>query len=446
MLVVDLGKWMNKILIDWGIDAKVADRFDETIIAILMIAIAVGVDYLCQAILVGGMRQYTRRKPHLWNTLLMKRKVFHNLIHTIPAILVYALLPMAFMRGKELLVISQKACAIYIIFSLLLAINGILLMIMDIYDGKETMKNRPMKGFIQVLQVLLFFIGGIVIISILVNKSPASLFAGLGASAAILMLVFKDPILGLVAGVMISENDMLRIGDWIEMPQNGINGTVTDISLTVIKVQNFDNTIVTVPPYSLVSGSFVNWRGMSDSGGRRIMREYALKLDCIKPCTPEFLERMKAFDEELAQFIAEKQRQAAEGKVANTENPDGLVNGTIETNLGLLRAYMALYLRRHPFVSRDLLLMVRTLPATENGLPVQIYCFSSDKNWPSYESIQAEIMEHFVAVLPAFELYAFQRTGARDVLLNGIAASGKADLATMETAPLHTDPSEKQGT
>lgn len=178
MLVVDLGKWMNKILIDWGIDAKVADRFDETIIAILMIAIAVGVDYLCQAILVGGMRQYTRRKPHLWNTLLMKRKVFHNLIHTIPAILVYALLPMAFMRGKELLVISQKACAIYIIFSLLLAINGILLMIMDIYDGKETMKNRPMKGFIQVLQVLLFFIGGIVIISILVNKSPASLFAG----------------------------------------------------------------------------------------------------------------------------------------------------------------------------------------------------------------------------------------------------------------------------
>ena len=194
MLVVDLGKWMNKILIDWGIDAKVADRFDETIIAILMIAIAVGVDYLCQAILVGGMRQYTRRKPHLWNTLLMKRKVFHNLIHTIPAILVYALLPMAFMRGKELLVISQKACAIYIIFSLLLAINGILLMIMDIYDGKETMKNRPMKGFIQVLQVLLFFIGGIVIISILVNKSPASLFAGLGASAAILMLVFKDSI------------------------------------------------------------------------------------------------------------------------------------------------------------------------------------------------------------------------------------------------------------
>ena len=226
MLVVDLGKWMNKILIDWGIDPEVADRFDETIIAILMIAIAVGLNYLCQAILIGGMKQYTRRKPHKWNTLLMKRKVFHNLIHTIPAILVYALLPMAFMRGKELLVISQKACAIYIIFSLLLAINGILLMIMDIYDGKETMKNRPMKGFIQVLQVLLFFIGGIVIISILVNKSPASLFAGLGASAAILMLVFKDSILGFVAGIQLSANDMVRPGDWITLPSGAANGTV----------------------------------------------------------------------------------------------------------------------------------------------------------------------------------------------------------------------------
>ena len=145
------------------------------------------------------------------------------------------------------------------------------------------MKNRPIKGFIQIFQVIFSCVVVIVVVSILIDKSPVNLITGLGAFTAVLMLVFKDPILGLVAGVMISENDMLRIGDWIEMPQNGINGTVTDISLTVIKVQNFDNTIVTVPPYSLVSGSFVNWRGMSDSGGRRIMREYALKLDCIKP-------------------------------------------------------------------------------------------------------------------------------------------------------------------
>lgn len=262
--------------------------------------------------------------------------------------------------------------------------------------------------------------------------------AGLGAFTAVLMLVFKDTILGLVAGVMISEDDMLRIGDWIEMPQNNINGTVIDISLDVVKVQNFDNTIVTVPPYSLVSGSFINWRGMSDSGGRRIMREYTLKLDYIKPCTPEFLEKMKAFDKELAQFITEKQKQAADGKVANTDNPEGLVNGTIDTNLGLFRAYMVMYLRRHPFVSKELLLMVRTLPPVANGLPVQIYCFSSNKNWPSYESIQAEIMEHFVSVLPAFELYPFQNADARDMILSSYIESAKVDLSTLIGIPWHT--------
>lgn len=162
-----------------------------------------------------------------------------------------------------------------------------------------------MKGFIQILQVIFSCIGIIVIVSILINKSPFNLITGLGAFTAVLMLIFKDTILGFVAGVLISENDMVRIGDWIEMPQNNVNGIVTDITLTVVKVQNFDNTTVTVPPYSLVSGSFINWRGMSDSGGRRIMREYSLKLDYIKPCTPEFLEKMKSFDEELGKFITE---------------------------------------------------------------------------------------------------------------------------------------------
>ena len=188
----------------------------------------------------------------------------------------------------------------------------------------------------------------------------------------------------------------------------------------------------------------LNWRGMADSGGRRIMREYALKLDYIKPCTPEFLERMKAFDDELAKFITEKQQQAAAGKVANTDNPAGLVNGTIDTNAGLLRAYMNLYLRRHPFVNKDLLLMVRTLAPTENGLPVQIYCFSANKNWPSYESIQAEIMEHFVSVLPAFELYPFQNAGARDMIVSGFVESGKVDLSAIDGIPWHTVLPEKK--
>ena len=436
-----------KNLLSWiGIPRHLLDKLDEILFLVCIVTIAFVVAAVVHPLLVRAARKILKRKHLDFFDSLFRYSVFRKSTAFIPPLIVSALLPFAFATDSAWFTVSERVTWIYFFIVLMISVNAILNTVGDTLKNDGQLKNRPIKGFIQIFQVIFSCVVVIVVVSILIDKSPVNLITGLGAFTAVLMLVFKDPILGLVAGVMISENDMLRIGDWIEMPQNGINGTVTDISLTVIKVQNFDNTIVTVPPYSLVSGSFVNWRGMSDSGGRRIMREYALKLDCIKPCTPEFLERMKAFDEELAQFIAEKQRQAAEGKVANTENPDGLVNGTIETNLGLLRAYMALYLRRHPFVSRDLLLMVRTLPATENGLPIQIYCFSSDKNWPSYESIQAEIMEHFVAVLPAFELYAFQRTGARDVLLNGIAASGKADLATMETAPLHTDPSEKQGT
>lgn len=290
---MDLGNWMNKILIGWGVDPKIANTFDEAIIAVLMVFLAIGLNYLCQWILVGGMKRYTRRSPHLWNTLLMKRKVFHHLIHTIPGILVYLLLPIAFVHGKELLLISQKACAIFIIISLLLALNGLLLMIMDIYEAKKSTKNRPMKGFIQVLQVLLFFVGGIIIIAIIVNKSPATLFAGLGASAAILMLVFKDTILGFVAGIQLSANDMLHIGDWITLPSGSANGIVQEITLNTVKIQNFDNTISTVPPYTLVSNPFQNWRGMVESGGRRVMKSITLDLTTLKFCTPDMLDTFR---------------------------------------------------------------------------------------------------------------------------------------------------------
>ena len=204
--MMSLGGWMNKILIGWGIDPKFADMFDETIIALLMVGLSIGLDYLCQAIFVGGMKHYTRRSPHQWNTLLMKRRVIHHLIHILPGILIYYLLPMAFVRGKEMLEFSQKVCAVYIIVAVLLTINGLLLVLLDVYNMKDKQKNRPLKGFVQVLQVLLFFIGGIIVVSVLIGKSPMTLFAGLGASAAVLMLVFKDSILGFVAGVQLSAN------------------------------------------------------------------------------------------------------------------------------------------------------------------------------------------------------------------------------------------------
>ena len=379
---------MNKILVGWGVDAKIANTFDEMIIAVLLIAVAVGVDYLCQYIFVGSVRKLSEKSHYFWDTLLIKRRVIHNLVHAIPGILVYTLLPMAFIRGKELLLISQKVCAVYIVFVLLLAINGFILVAMDIYNHREVSKNRSIKGFVQVLQVLAFFIGGIVIIAILVNKSPATLFAGLGASAAILMLVFKDTILGFVAGIQLSANDMLRPGDWITVPGSNANGIVQEITLNTVKIQNFDNTISTIPPYTLVNNSFQNWRGMVESGGRRVMKSIFLDLNTIKFCTPEMLDNMRKEIPLLADY-----------------KPD---EGVTPTNSQMFRVYVERYLTSLPVVNTDLDLIISQLQSTEYGVPIQIYFFSRNKVWKEYERIQSVYFHHFFAMIPLFELKVYQ--------------------------------------
>ena len=386
--MINLGSWMNKVLVGWGVDPKFANTFDEAIIAILMVLIAVGLDYLCQFIFVESVRKIAQHTRFQWDSLMIKRKVVHNLVHTIPALLVYALLPMAFIKGKWLLMFSQKICAVYIVFVLLLAINGFILLILDLYNQKQVSKNKPIKGFMQVLQVLAFFIGGIIIISILIGKSPTSLFAGLGASAAILMLVFKDSILGFVAGIQLSANDMLRPGDWVTVPGSNANGIVQEITLNTVKIQNFDNTISTVPPYTLVNDSFQNWRGMTESGGRRVMKSIILDLNTIKFCTPEMLD---TFHKEIP-LLSDYQPDANE----------------VPTNSQVFRIYIEKYLMSLPVVNTDLDLIISQLQATEYGVPVQIYFFSRNKVWKDYERIQSDIFDHFFAMVPKFELKVYQ--------------------------------------
>ena len=386
--MVSLGSWMNEILIDWGVDPKLANMFDETIIAVLMIGVSIGLDYLCQAIFVGGMKHYTKRAPHQWNTLLMKRRVVHHLIHILPGVLVYFLLPLAFVRGKEILDFSQKICAVYIIAAILFTINGLLLVMLDVYNARDKQKNRPMKGFVQVLQVLLFFIGGIVIIAVLVNKSPMTLFAGLGASAAVLMLVFKDSILGFVAGVQLSANDMLRIGDWIQLPIGVANGTVEEITLNTVKIRNWDETISTVPPYTLVNNSFQNWRGMQESGGRRVNKNIYLDMTTLKFCTPEDLDAIRKNVPLMADY------QPAEGEVP--------------TNSQLYRIYIERYLRSLPVVNQDMDLIISQKEPTTYGVPIQVYFFSRNKVWREYERIQSDIFDHLLAIVGKFDLKLYQ--------------------------------------
>ena len=386
--MINLGSWMNGILIGWGVDPKIANTFDEMIIAALLVILAIGLDYLCQAIFVGSMKKLAQHTHYQWDSLLLKRKVVHHLVHTIPGILVYAWLPLPFIRGKGLLLLSQKICAVYIVFALLLAINGFILVFLDMYNMRQVNKNRPIKGFMQVIQVLLFFIGGIVIIAILIGKSPASLFAGLGASAAILMLVFKDTILGFVAGIQLSANDMLRPGDWITVPGSNANGIVQEITLNTVKIQNFDNTISTIPPYTLVSASFQNWRGMVESGGRRVMKSIFLDLNTIKFCTPDMLNTFRKEIPLLADY-----------------KPD---EGVTPTNSQMFRVYVEKYLTSLPVVNTDLDLIISQLQSTEYGVPIQIYFFSRNKIWKEYERIQSDIFDHFFAMVPKFELKVYQ--------------------------------------
>ena len=307
------------------------------------------------------------------------KKLLRYIIYILPGIVVYYLLPyLEAIEGKTLLTITQRLCITYIIGCILFAINSLLLAI----------RSRAMKGLVQVFQVLLFFIGGIIIVSVLINKSPATLFAGLGASAAILMLIFKDSILGFVAGVQLSANDMIRIGDWIQLPDGSANGIVLEITLNTIKIQNWDNTISTVPPYTLVNTTFKNWRGMQESGGRQVDKTIKLDMSTLKFCTPEMITRIR-------------QQISLMEKIELTDM-DKL------TNVQLYREYIVRYLRSHPIVNANLDLIISQKEPTEFGLPIKVYFFLTDKVWDEFERIQSDIFDHLLVMVKEFDLELYQ--------------------------------------
>ena len=320
---------------------------------------------------------------------LVHRKVFNYLSAILPGIVLYYLLPvLELFEGKTMQYITGRLCIVYIIGCILLVLNALLLVVLDLYNTKDKQRSRPMKGLIQVFQVLLFFIGGILIISVLINKSPTTLFAGLGASAAILMLVFKDSILGFVAGVQLSANDMVRLGDWIQLPNGEANGTVQEISLNTVKIQNWDNTISTIPPYTLANTSFINWRGMQEGNGRRIVRNIKLNIHTLTFCTPELLETICNDIPLMKDFHS--------------------YNDEVPTNAHLYRIYIERYLHKHPEVNQEMDLIVSQKEATEYGLPIQVYFFIRNKTWKDYERIQSDIFDHLLVMADKFNLKIYQ--------------------------------------
>ena len=404
--------FINEILLSSGFSQSWADDLTSGIILVVILAIAFLGDAICRHIILTAVARLVKKTKATWDDIVFDRKVLTHVSHLVAPILLYILLPLA-ISNLGLLSFIQRICMIYIIAVFLKFISSLLTALFHVYSEKEQFRDRPLKGLLQTVQVILFFIGGIIIVSILIDKSPMVLLTGLGASAAVLMLVFKDSIMGFVSGIQLSANNMLRVGDWIQMPKYGADGTVIEVTLNTVKVRNWDNTITTIPPYALVSDSFQNWRGMQESGGRRIKRSIRIDMNSVKFCTPEMLAKYKKI-QLLKDYIEETEKVIEDYNKEHGIDNSILVNGRRQTNLGVFRAYLTNYLKSLPTVNQDLTCMVRQLQPTEQGIPLELYFFSAIKAWVPYEGVQADVFDHVLAIIPEFDLHVFQNPTGED--------------------------------
>lgn len=386
---------LNTLVAQWLVEAGWNESYialtTKAIIILGILLVAFAVTVVFRRLIVPALQKISARTKATWDDYLFSDRVMHCTARLIPPIIWYALLRAAFYDMPLLLDVLHKGCIIYLIVVFLQLVAAFLDTLYDISSRHETLRNRPLKGVYQMIKLLAVCVGVILIVSILIGRDATTILAGLGASAAIIMLIFRDSILGLVAGVQLSANDMLRPGDWITMTKYGADGYVTEVTLTTVKVQNFDKTITTIPPYALVSDSFQNWRGMWESGGRRIKRSLLIDASTVRALTGE----------ELA-ALSKKQMVEA-GDAAEPV-----------VNLYALREYAARYIKHHPEIHPDLMQMVRALQPTPEGIPIEVYCFTRDTNWVAYEAVQGAVFDHLLAVLPEFGLRCYQRSSDRD--------------------------------
>lgn len=380
------------LLEQMGVHSGQLDWTQRSLLILGILVIAFVADYFCRHVVIPGVKKLTSKTQVTWDDYLFSDAVLDNVCHLIPPIVLYVLLPFAFPGEPNILSFILKLCWVYITAIGVRLICSFLTSLYSLSNENKRLRNHSLKGVYQMLKLMVISVGLIIIISTLIDKDPIHILTGLGASAAILMLVFKDTIMGLVAGVQLSANDMLRPGDWITMPKYQADGPVLEVTLTTVKVQNFDKTIITIPPYALVSDSFQNWRGMSDSGGRRVKRSLSIDMHSVGFCT----------DEQWSEWQDEPWMEGFER------------TGEREVNLCVFRHYLEHYLRHHPRIHPSFTLMVRQLQPTAQGLPLELYFFSAGSEWIPYERLQAEVFEHVLAVLSMFGLRVFQSPSGLD--------------------------------
>lgn len=397
-------------LIEQGIPDGWAGALGWFALAVAVIIAAWLAHFAAHRILLVAVSYVVKRSRTRWDDILLEHHFFSRLSHLSPALVIY----FAAYLFEPVAGIIQRFSTVYMVLAGLLVVNAFLNAVVHIYRSHEASRDRPIKGYVQVAKIILFIFVGVWAVAMLLNRDPTGILTGLGAMTAVLILVFKDSILGFVASLQLSMNDMVRIGDWVEMPKYGADGDVIDVSLHTVKVQNWDKTITTIPAYALISDSFKNWRGMSESGGRRIKRAIHIDMNSIRFCDAAMLMRFEKF-QLVRDYLASRRKEIAEYNAAQGVDTSEIINGRNLTNIGMFRAYIMAYLHAHPKIHQEMTFLIRQLPPGEHGLPIEIYVFSNDQDWIAYEGIQSDIFDHLLAVVPMFGLRVFQRPSGADL-------------------------------
>lgn len=404
---------ITDFLIDNGMTEPTANFISITATITLILLLAYASYWITKRYMVHVIEIIFKRSKNTWDDALVQHGFVRRLSLLMPIIVVYMsadlMLPGQAMTSE----LFKRLAMVFFVFAGVWMLDAILLAIREIYNKSDVSFRRPIRGYLDGIKIIAYVMAVIFIVSILTGKSPWGVLSILGGFTVVLMLVFKDTILGFVASIQLSGHDMVRVGDWIEMPKYGADGDVINVTIHTVKVRNWDKTITTIPTYSLVSDAFKNWRGMSESGGRRIKRALHIDMSSIKFCTDEMLERFRKFDL-IKNYITEKQKEIATYNKEHTSNPEQLINGRRQTNIGVFRAYIIAYLKNHPKIHQSMTFLVRHLEPTQYGLPVQIYVFSNDQVWANYEAIQADIFDHLLAAVPEFDLRLFQNPSGYD--------------------------------
>ncbi len=405
----DLLMSLKRYFIDWGIGDFWSGILINFLGALVLFVVSWLAYLLVRRVVLRAIRFLLIKSDNDWGNVLIENKVFSRLTNIVPALVVHVLAPVVFDKLASLVAFIQGASKVYLVAALLFTLQALLSSVLDVYQRFEISKRIPIKGLTQAVMLVASIIGGVFIISIIMGREVGALMAGLGAMFMGFLFVFKDAIMGLVAGIQIATNDTVRKGDWIEMKSHGVDGDVIDVSLTTVKVQNFDKTVVSIPASKLITESCRNWRGMKDSGGRRIKRPIRIDMRSIRFIDDELLEKFKRFDL-LKDYLQSKLDEVNAHNQTTKIDLSELVNGRRLTNIGTFRAYIVAYLKNHPQIRQDRTFLIRQLEPGDNGLPIEIYIFTDTTIWAEYEAIQADIFDHLMAVIPEFDLAPFQNS------------------------------------